>query len=240
MSIATDTRFFDVWIIERNTVYQKVPFTVVADWTQEGRLLESDKVRPAGTQVWQKLVDHPLLNAYLPRPEPTHAEDDAEALQAVELDFPGKPKEAEDQDPDMIPLIDVSLVLLVFFMMTAESLISPSPAKNPPAKRAWTVEGRGAIFVTMLGEGAKTEYYVGESIDRGSPLTEDECLRQVVDEQKASRHAKVILQADRHLPYEKIQQLTMKLERAGVKRIQAKVTHVGSTGSTAEPGSDVK
>ena len=39
-------RFLDVWIIESNTVYREVPFTVVADWIQQGRLLEDDMLRP--------------------------------------------------------------------------------------------------------------------------------------------------------------------------------------------------
>ena len=38
--MAEKRRFFDVWIIETNQVYKEVPYTVVADWVQQGRLLE--------------------------------------------------------------------------------------------------------------------------------------------------------------------------------------------------------
>jgi biopolymer transport protein ExbD len=233
MAAPTDTRFFDVWIIERNTVYQKVPFTVVADWTQEGRLLETDKVRPAGTTVWQKLGDHPLLTAYLPQSQPTHAEDTAEALKEIELDFPGKKPEAEDNDPDMIPLIDVSLVLLVFFMMTAQNLLTQSPVNNPEAKSARMVKIQGLITVTLKSPGGgKIEYFVGD--DYSKPLTEDQCVKEVETQQKASKHSKVIVQADKTLPYDKVQELTIKLERTGtVKFIQARVKHVGGG---SEPG----
>ena len=37
--MAEKRRFLDVWIVESNTVYQEVPFEVVADWLQQGRLL---------------------------------------------------------------------------------------------------------------------------------------------------------------------------------------------------------
>src|SRR5262249_12611793 len=51
--------------------------------------------------------------------EPFRAEDQAEALEPVEGGFRWRRShDEEEEDVDMIPLIDVSLVLLVFFIMT--------------------------------------------------------------------------------------------------------------------------
>ena len=36
---AEKRRFLDVWIIESNTVYREVPYTVVCDWIQQGQKL---------------------------------------------------------------------------------------------------------------------------------------------------------------------------------------------------------
>src|SRR5579871_6668340 len=129
-------RFLDVWIIESNTVYREVPFTVVADWVQQGRLLEDDMLRPSGTAEWMKVGASPSFAPYLPKSVPHGVEDQAEAMEPVALDFSWKkPHPDEDEDVDMIPLIDVSLVLLIFFMMTA-SVSSGifSPIKTPRAK----------------------------------------------------------------------------------------------------------
>jgi biopolymer transport protein ExbD len=128
-------RFFDVWIVETNTVYKEVPFQVVADWVQQGRLLEDDRLRPSGTSEWFRLGATPEFSPYLPRPEPFRAEDQAEALEPVELDFRYKHRSHDDDDDvDMIPLIDVSLVLLVVFMLTATGVgaafIPTSPAEH--------------------------------------------------------------------------------------------------------------
>ena len=113
-------RFFDIWIVESNTVYREVPYSVVTDWLQQGRLLANDKGRPAGTAEWLELGNLPDLAAYLPRREENRAEDTAEALEPVQLEMSWKrPVGDDDQDVDMIPLIDVSLVLLIFFMMTS-------------------------------------------------------------------------------------------------------------------------
>jgi biopolymer transport protein ExbD len=118
--MSAERRFLDVWIVESNTVYREVPFQVVSDWIQQGRLLENDKLRNSGTAEWFAVGGSPDFTPYLPRSEPDRVEDTAEALEPVELDIRWKhaPPD-EDDDVDMIPLIDVSLVLLIFFMLTA-------------------------------------------------------------------------------------------------------------------------
>ncbi len=60
---------FDVWFVSANTVYKAVPYHVVADWTQQGRLAAGDMVRPAGTEeAWKRVANHDLLADYLARP----------------------------------------------------------------------------------------------------------------------------------------------------------------------------
>jgi hypothetical protein len=44
--MAEKRRFLDIWVVDTNTVYREVPFTVVTDWIQQGRLLVEDKGRP--------------------------------------------------------------------------------------------------------------------------------------------------------------------------------------------------
>src|SRR6185312_5212209 len=128
-------RFLDVWIVESNTVYREVPFQVVTDWVQQGRLLEDDMLRPSGTAEWFKVGGSPDFAPYLPRTEPDRVEDQAEALEPVELDFRWKKRhDDEDDDVDMIPLIDVSLVLLIFFMLTASSAGLAAFVPTPKAR----------------------------------------------------------------------------------------------------------
>jgi hypothetical protein len=134
--MAKQKRLLDIWITQLNTVYREVPFVVATDWLQEGRLLAEDKVRITGTTAWRLIGNVPAFAPYFPKPEPHRAEDRAEALEPVEVGFDWKnPAEAEDEDVDMIPLIDISLVLLIFFMMTA-SVTSGlfSPIKTPAAQ----------------------------------------------------------------------------------------------------------
>src|SRR5262249_15176299 len=134
--MANPQRILDVWIVDLKKVYTGVPFTVVTDWLQEGRLLPADRVRLTGKEKWHPVDKVPALTPYLPKPQPRAVEDRAEAAAPAELGFPSpKLVEGEDEDVDMIPLIDVSLVLLIFFMMTtaiASGVFSPIPT---PAAR---------------------------------------------------------------------------------------------------------
>src|SRR5580700_3804345 len=130
--MADKRRFLDVWIVGSNTVYREVPYTVVADWVQQGRLLEDDMLKPSGTNEWSKVGAADNFNAYLPKPQAHRSEDRAEALERVELDFTYKRRhDDEDDDVDMIPLIDVSLVLLIFFMLISAGAGVASTIKVP-------------------------------------------------------------------------------------------------------------
>jgi biopolymer transport protein ExbD len=126
---------FDVWFLTADQVYKGVPFQVVAGWVEQGRVSANDKVRPAGvTQApWLTIGAHPLLSDYLtPQVAMAIAPDGAttSSVEAIEAPEPElghrKAADEDDDDVDMIPLIDISLVLLVFFMMTtAVSALSP-------------------------------------------------------------------------------------------------------------------
>ncbi len=135
---------FDVWFVSANTVYKGVPYSVVSDWAQEGRLGAADMVKAAGSNLpWQALGRNEFLSDYLPRSGPAvavPAEADAsqvaspaavEAATGEHADLPepepvAMPHEEADDEVDMIPLIDVSMVLLVFFIiMRAAGAVAP-------------------------------------------------------------------------------------------------------------------
>src|SRR5437899_1641327 len=102
---------FDVWLTTANRVYQAVPYEVVSDWLQQGRVASSDRVRPAGETDWRVIEDYPTLAVYLPQASTAEANDRAEALQPVDLGIAIRHGRRDaDEDVDMIPLIDISLV----------------------------------------------------------------------------------------------------------------------------------
>jgi biopolymer transport protein ExbD len=118
---------YDVWFTSANTVYRGVPFSVLAGWAGQGRVGPADRVRESGTEPWSLVSDVPSVADYLGGVAAPAAAEAGAAYEPVEIDA-GWPRHfsEEDDDVDMIPLIDISLVLLIFFMMTtAVTAFSP-------------------------------------------------------------------------------------------------------------------
>lgn len=236
----------DIWIVESNVVYKGVPFAVVADWVQQGRLLEDDRVRAPQAADWVRLSLFPSLAAYLPRPEPFRADDRAEALEPVELDFTWKRRRAdEEEDVDMIPLIDVSLVLLIFFMMTATVAgaggLIPTPKTRNVTGLASTPYWIGIncplastgrperepngdyVLVYSMGEGEKPADTGAQNL-----ATRDELLQQLDRRISPGDRVEVRIKAHPLLPYEIIRDLTVALEprrsRGQISKLHAEVS----------------
>jgi biopolymer transport protein ExbD len=220
--MADKRRLLDVWIVDTKTVYREVPYSVVTDWVQQGRLLESDRLRASGTQEWKALVDLPDFAVYLPKSEPYRAEDKAEALEPVEVDFSWKhPATEEEGDPDMIPLIDVSLVLLLFFMMTA-SVATAAALVNTPEAQYGTQVGDPqmyAINITPAVDG--TPLYALSQGDQTPSKEKNEMelteagVLQLLDQRlqaEPGRIADVQVKADRSLPYEVVKKMITALD----------------------------
>src|SRR5262245_30153032 len=208
----------DVWIVESNTVYREVPFEVVADWVQQGRLLEDDMLRPSGTAEWYKLGAMPAFAAYLPRAEPARADDQAEALEPVEAEFSWKrPHAEEDDDVDMIPLIDVSLVLLIFFMLATTGAAVASAVQTPSATFGWVSSNETMIWIGIDMDGDGNPVYSigqGNTTDEGNLLAQEQVLAKL-DQKLRDREgpSEVIIKAHEDLPSGVVLRLTVELDR---------------------------
>jgi biopolymer transport protein ExbD len=227
--MAGQERILDVWLVDLNEVYSAVPFTVVADWLQQGRLLAEDRVRLAGNQKWHTISAVPAFAPYLPRPEPLAAEDQAEAMEPVELglDF-RRTHEEEDEDVDMIPLIDISLVLLIFFMMTAAITSGAlSPIQTPAARHqlAAITQETYWLGIEMQSRGNKREqgedgrdlpwYSLGiDHQDIVAPTTDRDAVLTALTKkvQPAIGEIKLRLRAERSMSFDVVRDVTLELQ----------------------------
>jgi biopolymer transport protein ExbD len=214
-------RQLDVWIVDLKKVYTSVPFTVVTDWLQQGRLLSNDRVRLAGKEKWHPIASVPALQPYLPKKAALAIEDRAEAMEPIDLGLQS-PKiiEGEDDDVDMIPLIDVSLVLLIFFMMTAA--ISSGVFSNIPTPEAkhqlatistdmyWVgieIEPKSKARLFSLGRDPHKQPIIAPTDN------DDDVIAGLTKElQDAEGEIKVRLRADKSLPIEAIKTATLGLQ----------------------------
>jgi biopolymer transport protein ExbD len=218
--MAKKQQLLDVWIVESDTVYREVPYTVVVDWIQQGRLLAEDRVRKAGEGDWVALRKVRGLNVYFPRSEPVQIEDRAEALAPVELDFRWKkPRDDEDDDVDMIPLIDVSLVLLIFFMMVTPAIGAAAFIATPRTEHGVVYDDPKVVWIGVdyLEEDGKLRYYLGQGKESPAPEDSDlpslEALLARLDKMiENSPRVEVTINAHEKVPSGDVRKLILQLE----------------------------
>jgi biopolymer transport protein ExbD len=223
---------YDVWLTATNRVYRAVPYDVVADWLQQGRIVGDDRVRTEGGGEWELVSDSRTWIVFLPRPAAEHTvEDRAEALEPIDFEIPSSRRPLdEDEDVDMIPLIDISLVLLIFFMMTATVAVSGADIPTPQTYHGieLTRSDAATLWVGIdRGDSGRPVYSVGqgdrppEDADRN--LTQEQVLARLDAKVKAiglAHGVSVRVAAHKQIPFGTIQALTAELEkRRGPGRI---------------------
>jgi biopolymer transport protein ExbD len=226
--MAKSSRGYDLWLIASNRVYRGVPYVVLTDWLQQGRVVADDRIRTEGAGDWQRVADVPAIAAYLPRADPDEPNDVAEAFEPVALPVPVRHRPGDDDDDvDMIPLIDISLVLLIFFMMTATVAVSGAGIETPPVyngSQMTTDQAMIWIGVDRAENGSPT-YSIGQG-DRPPAEGDDKLtLEQVLSKLDARLGqlgvgVPVRVAGHKRLPYGAVQRLTAQLEkRRGRDRI---------------------
>ena len=218
--MAEPKKFFDVWFVQGNSVYKEVPYHAVIDWVQQARVGADDMIKPSGTANWFKLGNLPLFQEYLPQPETQKVGDAAEALEPIELDFNWKRRhEDEDDDVDMIPLIDISLVLLIFFMMTA-TVAAISRIAVPSMVNASKIDtAPGILRIDIDMSSGNPVYGIGVAtsapLEEDSNLQDDEQLFTHLDKhlQLIQESPKVRIAAHGELPYEVVEKVMNGLDR---------------------------
>ncbi len=212
-------RFFDVWFMAANTVTKEVPFHVVTDWVQQGKVTSDDRVKPSGTADWFQFGTVLAFQPYFPKPEEHRAGDMAEALEPVEFELDWKKSaDDEDDDVDMIPLIDISLVLLIFFMMTA-TIAAISRIPVPDAANGFDISRETDVLrIDVDLKDGKPIYSLG--FGTTAPASEDDnldgdvALKLRLDDKlrNLSTPPKVRIAAHGDIPYEVVEEVLKALD----------------------------
>jgi biopolymer transport protein TolR len=124
---------------------------------------------------------------------------------------------------NMVPFIDVMLVLLIIFMVSAP-LISPSVIDLPTVGQAKRQPDKVIEVVVGLDESLRLKVD-GKNEQR---TTMKELSRQVSGLQGGSTNVPVIISADRNVKYENVVKVMDTLQKAGVQRVGLAVKATGA------------
>ncbi len=118
---------------------------------------------------------------------------------------------------NMVPFIDVMLVLLIIFMVTAP-LITTGVVELPSVGRAKQAETRVIEVIVGLDEQLRLRTR-GEETDKDSPVTLARLAGAVRQRQGGNAQMPVVISADRNVKYDAVVRVMDSLQRAGVQRV---------------------
>ena len=114
---------------------------------------------------------------------------------------------------NMVPFIDVMLVLLIIFMVTAP-LVTPSLIDLPSVGKA----GRQPDKVIQIVI-SKNETMELKDRDKTTPVSTRDLAAAVRRAQGDDANTPVVISADRNVKYESVVKVMDTLQRAGIKRV---------------------
>jgi biopolymer transport protein TolR len=114
-------------------------------------------------------------------------------------------------DINMTPLIDVMLVLLVIFMITAPLMTSSLKLDLPKSDAAQPTDTPSFVSVAIDPQG---RLYVGEDV-----LEPAAFAARIGEVARKNPQTEVQLRADRSVPYGKVAELIGVVQKAGLTRI---------------------
>ncbi len=114
---------------------------------------------------------------------------------------------------NMVPFIDVMLVLLIIFMVTAP-LIAPSMISLPSVGKGDKQPDQ--VVQIIIG---KDETLALKLKDQTSPVALKELVRSVKQAQGGVANSAVVISADKSVKYEAVVRVMDTLQRAGVARV---------------------
>ncbi len=118
---------------------------------------------------------------------------------------------------NVVPYVDVMLVLLVIFMVTAP-LITPGLVELPSvAKSAQPPEAPLEVIIRTDQSMLLRERVKGQAVDRN--VTAAQLVAAVKEKQARSPDQAVVISADKDVRYEAVLKVMDELQRADVKRV---------------------
>lgn len=129
---------------------------------------------------------------------------------------------------NVTPLVDIMLVLLIIFMVTAKLVVAPTTALPLQLPKASSGDAVQVVFsISLLTD--------GRILVNGQALPKDDALLAVAKAERAQHpDVKAVIQADGHVLHERVIHVMDLLSQADISQIAFAVT-VDSAGATHAP-----
>src|SRR4051812_50128568 len=100
------SRGYDLWLTAANRVYRAVPYDVLTDWLQQGRVVADDQVRTETAGELRRVADVSAPRTFLPHADVDRPDDVAGAVEPVALPVVPRRPQGVDRHGDLVPPLD--------------------------------------------------------------------------------------------------------------------------------------
>jgi biopolymer transport protein TolR len=120
-------------------------------------------------------------------------------------------------DINVVPYIDVMLVLLVIFMVAAPLMVQGISVNLPQVTSdALPVEKFEPLIISVRSDGS---FFLETEATRNQPLTIDEISIEVEKILKVNKDVQVVIRGDEEVKYERVMMLMALIQQLGSKNI---------------------
>ena len=116
---------------------------------------------------------------------------------------------------NVTPLVDITLVLLIIFMVTASYIVSPSIKIDLPKAASGGEQQRSSLSLTLTAQGAV--------FLNGAPSSDQAIARYVAGALPQNPELQAVIAADRAVPHGTVVHFIDVVRRAGVRRFAINV-----------------
>ena len=128
----------------------------------------------------------------------------------------------EDDEMDITPMIDITFLLLIFFLV-AGRLDQDAPVELPPARHGSAVSIKSSVIVTIAkGSGETAEVYTGDGksadrlLDNGDLEAQSAAITQYVEEALAEGNKdNVLIKAEKGVRHRDVARVSEAVAEAG-------------------------
>ena len=118
-------------------------------------------------------------------------------------------------DINVTPLVDITLVLLIIFMVTASYIVSPAIKVDLPKAASGSAETKSTLSLTLMKDGAL--YLNGQRSNDGL------VARFIADTLPGTPDLQAVIAADKVVPHGDVVHVIDLVKRAGVRRFAINV-----------------
>ncbi len=119
---------------------------------------------------------------------------------------------------NVVPYIDVMLVLLIIFMVTAPMLVQTVPVELPKVESTPTeIQPDNKHLIISIN--AKGEYYLEQEDGESKAIAEEKIIEYVQKLVRQVPNIKIMIRADKEVAYGKVVVLMGELQNAGMNHV---------------------